>query len=311
LDVFARATGIAFGNSSSIIVNYTIIEYTSSTFATAKSHEKGVTTLVLGASSGIANCTLKRSGGTYKPQVSATSLNSQPATQNILPGTGISIGTAANTLVFIGPSAVETLAFSPYFNTTGADANTGVFPLAVGADASVNVSDTMSDTQDFYSTFIWAVPMLVKRITCKVGVAYTGGTPVSNFYARIYQINSAGQPGKLIYDFGAFGANSLNSTGVIQSGAAGAGFFLTTGEYYMGFMATLSGGTTPPQMQGNWGHVQAGRTGMVNGTLGMNYIPQWKVTSGTGNTTAPDPANVTGWTSSGVNFPITFALSPT
>src|SRR4051812_24231826 len=112
-DVWARATGIGFANSAAVLVSYTIIEYTDSTFATAKSHEKGVGTLTLGGSSGIANCTLART----TKQTSATSLNSQPATQNIVPGTGISIGTAANTLVFIGPSAAEIPAYEPYFYT--------------------------------------------------------------------------------------------------------------------------------------------------------------------------------------------------
>src|SRR5580658_5571623 len=59
-DVFARATGIGFGNSAAILCSYTIIEYTDSTFAKAKQQEKGIGTLTLGSSSGIANATLAR-----------------------------------------------------------------------------------------------------------------------------------------------------------------------------------------------------------------------------------------------------------
>src|SRR5258706_417112 len=77
-DVLARATGIGFGNSAAVLVTYTIIEYTSATFAASKSTEKGIGTLTLGGSSGIANCTLART----TPQVTATNLNSQPATYN-------------------------------------------------------------------------------------------------------------------------------------------------------------------------------------------------------------------------------------
>ena len=72
--------------------------------------------------------------------------------------------------------------------------------------------------------------MAVKRIHTYVSAAYTGGT--SNLYARIYQVNSSGRPGKLLVDFGVgnrglffgFGRNSL------KRGYSTA-FLLTPGVY--------------------------------------------------------------------------------
>jgi hypothetical protein len=126
IDAYVRATGIGFGNSAVFLVKYTIIEFTdsptSSTFSNkAKQTETSIGTVTLGSSAGIANCTLART----ILQTSATSLNSQPATQNFNPGAGISIGVAANTLIFIGPSASDLLAIDPFVDTTGA--NIGVF----------------------------------------------------------------------------------------------------------------------------------------------------------------------------------------
>jgi len=103
-----------FGNSAVILVSYTIIEYTNSSFTTAQQQEKGIGALTLGSSSGIANATLVRT----TIQQTATSLNSQPATYTVSAPTAITIGTAANTLIFIGVGAVDTIAFEPYVDAT-------------------------------------------------------------------------------------------------------------------------------------------------------------------------------------------------
>lgn len=264
-DVFARATGIGFGNGAVILVSYTIIEYTDATFATAKSHEKGVGTLTLGGSSGITNCTLART----LLQSSATSLNSQPATQNIAPGTGISIGTAANTLVFIGVSAADVPAYAPY--VSAGDDNVGCFPGAGGGlSNSTTASAAITNGMCEYTLFKWDVPMLVKRAFARVGTAYSGGTPVSNLYLAIYAIGTDGFPGRLIYDFGGCGANCLNATGSI-SASQGNGFFLMPGEYYFVTKPVFSGGVSDPSLtlwtnQGNgWFPLNTGRLSSSSG----------------------------------------------
>jgi hypothetical protein len=117
-DVWARAVG--FGNSAVVPVTYTMIEYTSSVFSTAKQIEKGVGTVTLGTSSGVANASLTRT----TPQVTATSLNSQPASYNANSPSAISIGTVANTLIFVAPSAADLLALSPCLESSGGPGDT-------------------------------------------------------------------------------------------------------------------------------------------------------------------------------------------
>ena len=198
--MFVRATGIGLSSStSSVIVSYTIIEYTDNTFATAKQHEKGIGTLSTTGSTGITNCTLTRT----TLQTTATSLNAQPATQNITPATGISIGTAANTLIFIGPSAADTFpAVDPYWETSvGGGAGIGPLCTNVAQNSTSSNFIAVSGTE-YFTPFYWPTTMLVKKIWTWVNAAYTGGT--SNLYARIYAVNSIGRPGKLLIDFGAW-----------------------------------------------------------------------------------------------------------
>ena len=245
-DVFARTTGIGFGNSAVVLVSYTIIEYTSSAFTTAKSQEKGIGTLTLGSSSGIANCTLART----TVQQKSTSLDSQPAAYTVSAPTAISIGTAANTLVFIAANASEVPAFSPYFDATGTAGcsdTAGVLPLG-HATGTAPVSSTYANNDQVYVSFVWAVPMLAKRASISVQTAYAGGTPVSNAYVRLYDIATTGRPGKLLYDFGLLGsANaSMNATGIVSTGASGSGFFMLPGDYYMALCVSKSGGTGGP-----------------------------------------------------------------
>jgi hypothetical protein len=307
-DVFARATGIGFTNSAVILVSYTIIEYTDATFATAKATEKGIGTLTLGASAGIANATLART----TKQSSATSLDASPATQNIAPATGISIATAANTLVIIGASAADLLAFSPYFENTTGDQN-GTVPLQCPYNGSGNIvgfggSFDILTAVDYYAPFIWVTPMLVKRVTLHPSVAYSGGAPVSNAYARIYQINSSGRPGKLLYDFGLLGSanTSLNSTGLAASGAAGNGYFLMPGEYFFNFTCVLSGGVTAPRLYSgalvSSGKLSGG-SNLVNGIAPLGQA----TATGSSGATAADPANITGYTITS-QTPSNFAL---
>lgn len=289
-DVWARATGIGFANSAAVLVSYTIIEYTDATFATAKSHEKGIGTLTLGGSSGITNCTLART----TKQTTATSLNSQPATQNIAPANGFSIGTAANTLVFIGPSAADVPAFSPYVVTSAIGGDTFISPLCSVATIS-QVTPTLNDGTFYYVPFIWTIPMLVKRAHIFVDTAYSGGTPVSNAWMRLYDFATTGKPGKLLYDFGLVGSanTSLNSVGHAQTGASGNGFFLTPGDYVICLAVAVSGGSAGPILSGTRCYVNPGRWGTMYTPAGVPLAAPWAAATGSPSSTPDDPAGTT------------------
>lgn len=313
-DVWLRATGIGFGNSAAVLVSYTIIEYTDTTFATAKQFEKGLGTLTLGSSSGIANATLART----TLQEKAISLNSQPASFSVMPATGISIGTAANTLIFVGASAIDIRGSMPdYGSSLGAD-NAGVPPLLNSTQASNGGTMTPTTATDYYSPFVWTVPMLVKRASIVVTTAYSGGSPVSNADARLYAFDpTTGKPGKLLYDFGLLGSSgaSLNSTGVVSTGASGNGFLLMPGEYVLDICTVFSGGSAGPAIAAwNTTSTQPGiaATGRW-GTRSLNgyFAPLVQATaSGGAIGAAPDPANITGFATivSGLPGPVCFAL---
>lgn len=293
-DVFARATGIGMANSAAVLVTYTIIEYTSSAFTTMKSHEKGVGTLTLGGSSGIANCTLART----TVQTTATSLNSQPATQNI-GGAAFSIATAANTLIFIGASAVDVPAFSPYFDTSVAPNNDGNGVPMPGTNGSTR---SLRHNNFFYGNFVWLVPMLAKRATINVSTAYTGGT--TNAWVRLYDIKSNGVPGKILYDFGQVGTlnSGLNATGNVSTGAAGNGFMMMPGDYWLCLAVSFSGGSGTPAIRLN-NQINPGRLGsLISISNSMAPAPSFYAT-GTASATPDDPAVLTGGSVEGDGCP--------
>jgi len=177
------------------------------------------------------------------------------------------------------------------------------------AQAQASGGNLVSGT-DLYWVFDWRLPMLVKRASMRVNTAYSGGTPVSNAYFRIYAINSSGQPGKLLIDLGLLGtANVSLNTGaptLIQTALAGTGFMLLPGEYFADFLPIFSGGVTAPQMSSGPNLVTSGRLGHT-ATLIVN-----SQTSATGGSNpAPDPANVAGYAGQTATRPPIFALSPT
>jgi hypothetical protein len=310
-DVFARATGIGFGNSAAVLVSYTIIEYTDNTFATAKATEKGIGTLTLGGSAGIANATLART----TLQSTATSLNSQPATQNIAPATAYSIVTAANTLVFIGPSVADTLAaVDPYFETVSGSVQ-GIGPLCTSKSQNLTTCNAIAVSgTDYYAPFYWPTTMLVKKIWTYVQTAYTGGT--SNVYGRIYAVGTGGRPGKLMIDFGALGTagSGLASTGTIHSAASANGYFLTPGAYIMDWLGIFTAGSGTPQLMGSDQLMVPYFFGADGGAIASNgQGPVYAATATGGNATAPDQANTTGYglSSLGGNAILpTFSLTP-
>lgn len=302
---FLTATGIGFANGADILVSYTITEYTDSTFATAKAMEKGVGLLHLGtAIGGGTPSTLART----TKQSSATSLDSQPATQNIAPGTGIDIGTAANTLVFIGASAADLMAFAPYVQVAGGDA-TGAGPISNGQTGTA-AGSTYANGVHEYIPFLWGVPMLVKSCTVRVTSALTGGA--SRVYARIYAKTTGGQPGKLLYDFGASAAPTATGNLKIPGGALGSGFFLMPGEYFLDLLNLQSTDSGNLQFLAA-GNSTIGSSGILtSGFMGMNSGQAITCAAAFTDSAAagPDPAFLTNWAvRTGVGFVPQFVLN--
>src|SRR5271170_1594422 len=101
------ATGFGFVSGNAVLVSYVIIEYSDTTFSKAVNFEKGVGTVALGAS--LTATTLART----TVQSVAGSLGATGSPTYAAP-LAVSIGTAANVLVFVGPSAADVPAYGPY-----------------------------------------------------------------------------------------------------------------------------------------------------------------------------------------------------
>jgi hypothetical protein len=314
-DVWLRATGLGFGNSVSVLVPYVIIEYTSSSYAVPKQREEGIAPLLLGGSSGIANCTLKRTvanGGTI--QSNSTGEDTQPASLNVSTPGNITIGTAANTLVFIGPRAIDIPAYHPFFvsGLAGQQSNFGVLPDGFERLVSIgNSSGFVTGLRNYFQPFRWSVPMLAKRVSMWVNAVSTPN--VAQLWVRLYAFGSDGRPGALLYDF--VGATPLapSTAGVVvTSGAAGNGFLMVPGDYYMEFVGqtTISGSFNLAASGAVYygANVAAVRLGF-QGAPGI-YTGLGNVSGPTDTGAAPNPANLTG-TALRADLPFVFGLSPT
>lgn len=278
------ATGLGFTNPSDVLVSYTIIEYTDATFSTAKQTEKGIGTLQIRAS--LTASLLVRT----TVQSKVLTMNATPALTVAAP-TAITIGTAANTLIFVGASAAEVLVTAPARDTA---LTLNGFPPIMVVNPGTGGGAGLVNNQDWTTPFMWGAAMLVKRVYFRVESIYTGA--VSNLYARIYQPDSLGrQQGKLLYDFGVIGvANSSFNPGggafsFISSGAAGSGFLMTPGEYFLQICPiwTVSGGSGTPQLT-KWANGQGPLTSGFRGATGVGLNGTQYDNSA--NAVAPDPA---------------------
>lgn len=278
-DVFLKAKG--FVSTNALPISYTIIEYTDATFATLSKLEKGVGVLTLGAS--ITAATLART----TPQVKITG-----GTYSDVSPTAISIGTAANVLVFIGASAADIAARPPWFDNVSGN-GIGAFServqnFTIGSGISLSTTATGSD---LYCKVNYGLPIVAKSITVRVATAYAGttGTPVSSVYGRLYSVGSDGKPGVLLVDFGSFGTNPLNATGFISTTNLGTPYTLYPGEYWFNLFATFTGATgsvTTP----NLSNVVTTNAAMWASNSG------WGTAFATGgSSTAPTNANLTGY----------------
>ena len=299
LYTWLTSTGMNFVNGNALLTSYTLIEFTDTTFATALQSEQGVATITLGAN--LAATTLART----TVQSTQTTENTTGVYAGNAPS-AININTAANVLVFIGTKAADLPAYSPHFETSIGD-NLGVGPV-ISDIVTVNNNVSLTTGLDCYYPFDWRTPMLAKKLSVNLAAAYTGGT--SNLYGRIYQINSSGRPGKLLIDFGKIGTSNagLASTGNISSAVHSTGFMLIPGEYFLDLLAIFSGGSGSPILTQykNSRYPVSSRFGTTS--MGAYNL----TTASSGNATAPDPANTTGYAGvfSSINNSVAFTLAP-
>lgn len=284
-DKWLKATGFNFVSTNAVLVSYTIIEYVDATFASAKQTEKGVGTLTLGAS--ITAATLART----TVQSTVTGLNTSTPSPTFSAPTAITIGTAANTLLFVGVSPADLRGCIPYYQSTLGDFSTSGLQPANGRQAATASGGGLATATDYYHMFEWTVPMLVKRCSVRTGgTVLTGAT--NNSWGRLYAVGTDGKPGKLLYDFGALGTStSLNSTfNWFSSGAGGNGFFLMPGVYYFDLALGWTGGSGSLLM-----YCFQECIGMVNGgNTNSQLLNSFLATAATLGA-APDPANTGTW----------------
>jgi len=235
-DTWARAIG--FGNSASFPISYTIEEYTDTTWTKVKGRGKGKGVLNLGASAGIANCTLTRTNEEY----SITGMDGASPAFSI--GSTYSIGTAANTLVFVGDSAFDQIP-APIDTPVIGQGGIGL----VGNFWSSSLGNGAYNPSTIYYSII-QIKRAIKAAVARalVSATYSGGT--SNLYVALYAMDPAnsGLPGKLIQDFGALGTagSAFASSGVIASATVGSPKLILPGYYWRAHQLIYSGGSGTP-----------------------------------------------------------------
>jgi hypothetical protein len=278
-----------------IPVSYTIVEYSGTDFQFATQQEKGVGSLTLGAS--ITATTLART----TVQQTATGMSMGTPTYNTAGPSAITIATAANVLVFVGASASDLVACSPYFNTT-LGSTYGALPVNVGTSTDLGTTElSVTSNTDNYHIFEWRVPMLAKRARVRVTAGASG---TSRMYGRLYAVGADARPTKLLYDFGTFvGNNILNTVGTAATSATGSGFYMSPGEYFMDITTMFTAGA--PMFRGfTWGY-NTGRLG-----ASTSFVPILHIRATSASTAAGDPANVTGLAGDG-DAQLFFGISTT
>jgi hypothetical protein len=181
------------------LIPYVLIEYADTTYAKPIKFQRGYGTITLSTS--LTGTTLART------IVTATQVIATPNYVTTSP-TAITIGTAANALVFIGPGVSDVLPCSPYFDTTAATdlSNKAATQLICGPGSSTFSLSTIGTGADALWSVLWTTPMLVKRATVRVSAADAGA---SNLYFAIYEVGSDGRPGNLLLDLGLLGSSGL------------------------------------------------------------------------------------------------------
>lgn len=288
VDLHVYLTSLGFVNGDALLLPLKIIEFTDTNFTKPKTVEEGWYTVTLGAA--LTNMTIAR---TTPLIVSDANGSAYDDTTPV----AFSIGTAANVLIFMGAGVSDVFAASPYFEGTLGDL-TGIMPALTGLIGGFNNLAISGDASgdDWYWSIVLLKPLYVRRASVRVFTAYSGGTPVSSAYFRLYQVNSIGRPGRLLKDFGALGgANPLNATGAISTSLASPGIYLPPGEYFANLYATFTGGSAGPSMGGAPGQLQLTTTGLSSGLTRPITIATG------GSSTGPATANTTSYAHSSIN----------
>lgn len=283
IDPFAAFSGLGLGTSNATPLPYIIIEYTDSTFAKPSQVEKGFGNLLIGASIGAT--TLTRNP--LVTQVSGAYTNGTFST----PATAITIGTAANVLVFIGASAWDQAQALHAYDTSGAvsgNSNVGVQPW--GGGGAVVISGVSG--VPYYSYVKLDTADVIKSCTIRIVNAIT--TPTSSSLAiALYAVASSGLPGKKLIDFGnVAGANPLGTANANLTATASAGVPIMAGGYIVGILPIWSGGTGSPQFR----FIQAVTPSPFGLSLSSALFPIATIGTNGGQSSLTDPAFTTGAT---------------
>ena len=274
-------SGSGFGTSTGIIVDYSIVEYTNSACTTPKQSESGRGTLLLGAS--LTATTLART----TPLMTATSMDSPPATvsgQTSAPSP-ITIGTAANVVVWFGLSSFSPMGVMPYY-TTGSLTNgnlLGFTPIQVPVTSGTNF--TLVNQQLILQSVLLPFSGLIKSCTVWGQAGYTGGT--ASLKIGLYEVGSDGRPGKLLIDFGT--QNSLGSA--TQTLTASAAQFIPAGFYFLGILAQFSGGSGTPTLR-----MCNSASSSMWGTAATNNLGPMMIATVGSQTALSDPCTLTSLT---------------
>lgn len=239
IDPFAAFSGNGWGTSQGVPVDYSIVEYTDSSFAKPMQAESGRGVLLLGAN--LAATTLTRT----TPLQTATGMDSPPASVGgqSSAASAINIGTAANVVIWFCLSSFSPMGSMPYYTTgslSGGDL-LGFSPPAATSPFGSNFS--LNNQQAQYQSAYLPFSGLIKSVSFARQAGYTGGTASTK--AALYDIGSDGRPGKKLLDFG--------TTGSIASGTitmtASAAVFVPAGFYFFAILDQFSGGTGTPNFR--------------------------------------------------------------
>jgi hypothetical protein len=245
-DPYAIWSGAGYGTSQGVPIPYSIVEYTNSSLTTPKQSESGMGVLTFGAS--LAACSLARTLVLQK----ATSMDSPPATVTGATSgpTAISIGTAANVVIYFGPESwqfAEVLTAVALSGITSAD-NLGVINRSTNTGAVMTMSNS---GVVHYCAIELDFSILTKSVTLRCGASgnYTGGS--NSLAAALYEIDPAtGLPGKLVLDFGTV-SGFFNTANTNSTFTAAAAVFVQAGHYILALLPIYSGGSGFPNARGS------------------------------------------------------------
>lgn len=266
----------AFGTSGAWPCSYTIIEFTSNTYAAVKQIETGNGTLTLAAS--LTSATLARNPITVQV-VGSSYVNMSP--------TAMSIGTAANTVIILAPTANDLPQGLQGYTTTLGD---GAGFLPEGIVGMPNISTGVLSGSALY----WPIRIpsgVIKSMTINIATAVSSPTS-SSIAMALYEVipqglTNAGLSGKMVINFGTLSANPMATTGN-KTATASAASYVPGGWYYPAVLPIWAGGSGSP----TFAQAIANAHGPLGSKMGFsgNAIYSYFINS---QTTLTDPATIT------------------